>query len=292
MRTSVALGTFDGVHKGHRAVLSTAVGCGLYTLAVTFELPPKAYFSKNALLLTNKADKTAAIKKLGVDEVVFLDFCEVKELSAIDFFNLLCSKFSPQYLVCGEDYRFGKDRCGDIRILKTLCDENGIDLLVVPPVNENGKPVSSTDIRKLLLLGETTEANRLLDGSFSFEGTVLQGDKRGRTIGFPTANLVYPKDIAPVKNGVYACKIESDGKSYDGICNIGYRPTYKTDTVCCEAYLFDFSGDLYGKTIRIYLNKFIREEQKFSSINQLKNAIIEDCKAAKLCRQTEVKNEY
>jgi len=277
MKKALFLGSFDGLHKGHRAVLS--VDDADFKIAVTFKIPPKAALTKSPSLIMSLQDKCEALKKIGIDEVLVLDFLEVKDIEALSFLNFLKESFSPTLISCGFNYRFGKDGKGDTALLERFCLENGIKFVCAKPVNFDGKLVSSTLLREYLKNGDIKKANSLLFEPFSFYGEVKSGDKRGRTIGFPTVNIKYPDDLVRIKFGVYKSRVLIDGKLYDGISNIGIRPTFETDYIASETFIKDFSGDLYGKELRIFPNCFLREEKKFSSIQELKTQIETDLNA-------------
>lgn len=277
-KTAIALGTFDGVHAGHRAVLSAVKDSGLTAIAVAFRVPPKSFFSDEGIILTEEKVKTRLIKEAGIEKIEYIDFQKVKDISPEDFFGGLVEKYDPALIVCGYNYTFGKGGKGDTALLSDLCKRNGIQLVVMDRVSADGEPVSSSRIRKLLKEGKIKEANALLPNGFSVRGEVLHGDERGRTIDFPTFNQKYPEGTATVKFGVYMTKATVDGKEYFGMTNIGVRPTYPIKTPLCETNLFGFEGNLYGKTVRLYLLDFIREEKKFTSLEELKEAIAKDKK--------------
>ncbi len=274
MKTAIALGTFDGVHIGHRAVLS--LPDDYRKIAVTFSLPPKAVISGERALITTPADKCRILQNIGIDEVFSLEFEEVRNMSPIDFLEFLKKKYNPELLSCGFNYRFGKKGAGDSNTIKKFCEENGICFKETEAVTSSGEIVSSTYIRGLLKEGKVEAAAKLLTEPFSFESEVIEGDKRGRTIGFPTANQKYPDELIKLRFGVYKTKIEADGKVYFGITDIGIRPTYELQYVISETYIKDFSGELYGKNLRITPLEFLREEKKFSSLEELKKQIKKD----------------
>lgn len=276
MKTAIALGTFDGVHSGHKAVLQTAADSGLFSIAVAFRIPPKAYFSDEGVVLTEEDRKTVLIKNTGIKQVEYLDFPKVKDVSPEDFFDYIYITFSPVLIVCGYNYTFGKGGKGNTTLLKKLCDEKGIELRVIDKVSVDGQAISSSYIRSLLKEGQTKRAVSFLPDGFCITGTVIHGDKRGRTISFPTVNIIYPDNLAPVKFGVYMTKTVIDGEVYYGMTNIGMRPTFPTSSPICETNLLDFTGDLYGKMLKLYLLDFIREEKQFSSLEELKTAIYND----------------
>ncbi len=269
MKNAIALGTFDGVHKGHIEVLSLPSECR--KVAVTFLHPPKS----GEQIMTGE-DKCRILKSIGIDEILTLDFQEVKDYSPEKFLEMLYEKYEPAVISCGFNNRFGKNAEGDVNFLEGFCKDKGITLNCVQPVLHNGEVVSSTCIRQLLKEGRVDKANELLYEPFSFETTVLKGDQRGRTIGFPTVNQRYPSELVKLRFGVYKTKIVLADKEYFGITNIGIRPTYKSDYIISETYIKDFSGDLYGKNLRIVPLEFIRDEVKFSSLEELKKQILKD----------------
>ena len=276
MKRAIALGTFDGLHKGHRAVLSLPEDS--IKIAVVFPLPPKAVLSGEPCAIMTEREKAQALKKVGIDEIFTLDFNKVKDMPPEFFLEFLKEKFSPDLISCGFNYHFGKNAAGNTVMLSDFCNKNGIELNCHGAVYDGGEPVSSTRIRQYLKNGEIEKANGLLTFPFSFTAEVISGDRRGRTIGFPTVNQKYPMVLIPLKFGVYKSKILIDGKEYEGITNIGIRPTFKTDYIISETYIIDFSGDLYGKEITTVPTRFIRGEVEFSSVEELKNQIERDIK--------------
>lgn len=271
MKTAIALGTFDGIHIAHRSVLS--IENGYKKMAVTFLKPPKMYFANKDELIMDYEARVAALKKMHFSNIVALDFLKVKDTSPKDFLDFLRVQYSPSLISCGFNYHFGKNGEGDTAFLKEYCKQFGIVCRVCDQVDVDGKVVSSTLIRDLLKSGEIEKANSLLFEPFSFSAKVEHGDSRGRTIGFPTLNQYYPENLVKVKFGVYKTKVTFDGKSYDGITNIGIRPTFKSERIISETYIKDFSGDLYGKNVKITLKTFLREEIKFASLENLRRQI-------------------
>ncbi len=275
METAIALGTFDGVHYGHKQVLKMAAE-NEFSVALVFSLPPKYYFLNKGIALTDIKKKEETILSLGINKVEFLDFLKVKDIPAEEFFKTIVNSYHPTKIYCGENYSFGKGGAGDINLLKNLCLNNNITLVVVPFVRAGGEIISSSVIRNLLKNGEVNKANSLMVSPFSFIAPVVEGDKRGRTIGFPTINQLYPKENTEVKFGVYSSCVFINGKEYKSITNVGIRPTYQTKEVFAETHIIGFKGDLYGKEIRVYLKEFLREEKKFSSLLELKETIKRD----------------
>lgn len=279
MKKSVALGTFDGVHKGHAAVIKTASEDGFFSTVIAFRTPPK--FSGGAFLLTNEEEKTAELKNCGAERIEYLDFENVKDIEAEDFINGIIEKYSPDRICCGYNYRFGKGAVGDTELLKALCKKNNIELKITDEIKENGETVCSTAVRRFLSEGETEKANLFLGRKYSFSAKVSHGDKRGRELGFPTVNQYYPEDKAKLKFGVYKAEAAVDGAIYPAVANIGVRPTYPSDKVIAESFIIGYSGNAYGKEIKMSLLSFIREEKKFSSFEELKAAIDKDVEYVK-----------
>lgn len=276
MKTAIVLGTFDGLHAGHRAVIEKANG--FYSIAVTFDIPPKGYMSGNPQLLMLPSERERRLKMLGIDRVEIQNFEKVKDIEALEYLELLKEKYNPQRIICGFNYAFGKGAKGNKGLICDFCKKNNIEFICVPPVSNGEKIVSSTYIRQLIRDGEMEEASAQIYGGFSFTAPVIHGDARGRNLGFPTANQEYPQDLVDLKFGVYISRVTIDGKQYDAITNIGHRPTYKTETVGCETFIKGFSNDIYGKQMTTELVRFVREEKKFSSIDELKSAILNDVK--------------
>ena len=276
MKNAVALGTFDGLHKGHLAVLN--IMDGYKKIALTFENPPKSVIRGQFDLLMSPKLKARRLLSMGI-EPVFLKFSEISDVSALDFLNMVKQDYSPDLISCGFNYRFGKGGKGDLNLLKSFCDKSGITLKIAEPVKFDGEIVSSTRIRDLLKDGETEKANRLLSEPFTFQSEVIKGDGRGKTLGFPTINQVYPKELVKIKSGVYKSKITVDGKVFDSITNLGRRPTFPLDYIISETYILNFSGNLYGKSPQISLLRFLRNEIKFSSAEELKTRIENDIKS-------------
>lgn len=274
MKTAIVLGTFDGLHEGHRAVIEKATD--FFSIAVTFNIPPKSVLTGEPQLLILPDDRAERLKQLGISRVDMLDFNRVKDIEPEQFLEFLKAEYDPARIVCGFNYRFGKNAAGDVNLLEQFCGKNNIEFICVPPVEKNGKIISSTVIRNLLREGETEKATSQIYGGFSFKALVLHGDARGRKLGFPTANQEYPTDMVRVKFGVYVSRVTVEGKKYNSITNIGVRPTYLTDTVGCETFIKDFEGDIYGKEIKTELLRFVRPEQKFESAEELKLAILKD----------------
>lgn len=280
MKTAVALGTFDGVHKGHLSVINAAASSGFKPVAVAFPEPPKGIISGDKNLLTNPIKKREILIKSGINEVFYLDFKKIRDYSPEQFLKLLKNEFNPAVICCGFNYRFGKNGEGDTGLLKDFCKKNEIKFIEAQPVTAQGRVISSTYIRELLEQGMVAEANGFLSEPFGFNAQVIHGDKRGRTIGFPTVNMVYSDSLVEVRFGVYKSEITVDDKTYSGITNVGMRPSFRTEKIMAETYICDFSGDVYGKIINVKLLNFIRPEQKFETLQELKANIMNDIQKA------------
>lgn len=273
MQNAVALGTFDGIHKGHLAVLN--IPDSYNKTALIFRIPPKCIKKGVVELLLTPEEKVQRLKKLGFD-VRVLDFSDVEHLTCEDFLALIKNKFNPALISCGFNYRFGYKGEGDTLFLESFCKDNGIILNIADPVKENGEIISSSVIRKALKEGELSKANSLLGYDFSFSADVIKGDGRGNKLGFPTINQRYPEKLTPIKFGVYKTEVLVDNAVFNGVSNIGYRPTFPTDYIISETFIKDFSGDLYGKSAKIILKEFLRSEQKFSSTQELRIQVLKD----------------
>lgn len=276
MKTAIVLGTFDGLHAGHRAVIEKANG--FFGVAVTFDIPPKSFFTSEPQLLILPDERAERLKQLGIKEVEMQSFNKVKDILPLDYLELLKQKYNPARIICGFNYNFGLNAQGDSKLIAQFCKQNGIEFICVPPVEDNGSAISSTSIRNLIRNGDVAEASKQIYGGFSFKARVEHGDARGRQLGFPTANQQYPKDLVIPKFGVYLSQVTIDNKKYKAITNVGVRPTYLTDTIGCETFIKDFSGEIYEKEIITELLQFIRPEKKFDSVEQLKQAILKDVK--------------
>ena len=302
----VALGNFDGVHRGHQAVIARAAALAdelESPLAVAaFEPHPREFFDPDGprFRLTSFHSKARLIERLGVDIYYVLPFdAAMARRPAPDFvLNVLVRGLGVRHLVVGYDFAFGRARSGNVAVLNWMGLMEGFGVSAVEPVvrpGENGKTgeiFSSTRIRDHLKEGAPRLAADLLGHWWSIEGHVRKGDQRGRTIGFATANVDMGGYLEP-RHGVYAVWVEVQdppraGETgppamtvYAGVANLGRRPTFNKDTVLLEAHLFDFSGDLYGRQIRVSFIEFLREERKFDGLESLKAQIARDCVAAR-----------
>lgn len=282
--SAIALGNFDGLHAGHRSVLKKACNYSLdnnvRAIALIFNVHPKTYFGKRIGLLMTEKDKKYQIEKIGLLTET-ISFEEVRDFSAEDFVvKILKEKFHAKAVFCGFNYHFGKGGAADAKDLERLCSENGIEVYINEETFVDGEKVNSSRLRELLGKGDVEKANKLMTQNFSYSFEVVHGQKRGRSMGFPTANQYFPPELVLPKFGVYVSSTEIDGKIYKSFTNIGSRPTFPEDDVRSETHIFDFDGDLYGKEIRVSLHKFIREEIKFSSPEELVKQLSQDKKTA------------
>lgn len=274
MKTAIAFGIFDGLHAGHRAVLEATAGCK--RTAVTFSDPPK-FDDKDHRQLMSLEDRKKGLMELGMDAVECLSFEYYKDMSPEEFLDFITEHFEVCKIACGFNFRFGKNASGNTETMKKYCEEKGIELICADPVKKDGKVISSSLIRDYISKGDISAANELLLYPFGFKAEVLSGDKRGRQIGFPTINQLIPRELVIPKLGVYKSSVILNGKKYRSVTNIGHRPTYKTENVTAETHIMDFSGDIYGKEVTVLPENFLREEKKFSSLDELKKAIKNDC---------------
>lgn len=277
-QTIYALGFFDGVHLGHRALLKACRELadlqGCKAGAVTFASHPQAVLSGDAPPLINtNGDKTDLLCFYGMDAVLELPFDKTIQTTHWSTFLQQLIAGGAAGFVCGSDFRFGAGGLGTAKKLAAFCQKRKLPCEIVPQQELEGIRVSSTHIRALLEQGDMAGAARFLGHPHILTGTVEKGKQIGRTIGFPTANISYPAGLVELKKGVYACKVWADGKAYDAVTNIGTRPTVSGKGVNAETFLLDFHGELYGKTIKIAFYQFLRPEEKFSTLEELQREI-------------------
>ena len=280
--SSLALGAFDGLHRGHMAVIHAACAPGkggevLSPAVFTFRSSP----SGNSAVLTGR-DKERILAHSGVETLYSLEFQEVRDWEAEAFVRqVLFQRCNARRLCCGQDFRFGRGARGDVALLQQLCRQAGVELYVVPPVTDGGEKISSTRIRKAVEEGDIPTANRLLGRPFGFSLEVIHGNHIGTGLGTPTINQAIPEGFVLPKFGVYASWCRVGGQYFCGVTNVGIKPTVGSDTVLAETWMPDFTGDLYGKRVRVFLLEFLRPERKFGSLQELKDAILENARQAK-----------
>ena len=277
---ALALGAFDGLHRGHRAVIDAAMAAarqaGLAPGVFTFEDSPSG-----APALQTAEDKLALLAAWGVEWVFTPGFPAVKDLEARAFFEeVLVKKCGARALFCGEDFRFGKGAAGDVDSLRAWCAETGVSLTVVPPVTEGREKISSTRIRQAVEAGDIPAANELLGHPFGYTLEVIHGNHIGTGLGTPTVNQALPEGFILPPFGVYASVVEVDGAPYAGVTNIGVKPTVGSDRVLSETWIQGYSGDLYGRKLSVGLRAFLRPERKFASLDELKAEIERNARQA------------
>ncbi|MEE2774866.1 MAG: bifunctional riboflavin kinase/FAD synthetase [Pseudomonadota bacterium] len=287
---SVALGNFDGLHQGHKQVIELArptVDSQCFGL-ITFEPHPRQFFSQShdSFRLMNRRGMVLELEKMGLDVLIEIPFTnEISSLTAEPFVNQILHKyFDLKRVVVGEDFRFGKKRSGDATSLKNLCRKYGIETVIAETVKHDGTEISSTAIRNALSRGDTDLATKMLGRRYSIVGKVLDGDKRGHKLGYPTANISLDNLNLP-KFGVYSAVIKIFCGKYKGeyksVVSIGNRPTFGKNIPNLEAHIFNFSGRIYGQEISIELVKFQRDEVKFDNTEDLIKQMEEDCLIAR-----------
>lgn len=278
----IALGTFDGLHKGHLSVLNCALNFkNLRPVAVTFPEPPRRRLTGEDIgMLMTSDEKNEKLRAMGF-EIKELDYEKIHDLTAEEYLDRLFKELNVKAAVCGFNHRFGKGGLGDAEFLSSYCHARGAEAVVCPNLIISGQEVSSSSIRELISKGNISLANHLMGRYFSFESEVYHGEKRGRDLGFPTINQALAKGLVVPKYGVYATAVTVDEKQYAGVTNIGIRPMFELAAPQSETYICDFSQDIYGKTVNIKLLKYLREEKRFDSVEDLKQAIAANVLEAK-----------
>lgn len=276
----LALGFFDCMHVGHRAIMSAATDfarlSGCETVVLTFSSSPKIFGGDGKSIYTF-AERKQIYSECGADRVIALDFDEkTQRTSPEDFLNRIFSEENVKAVFCGEDYRFGNRGAGNAELLKRYCVARGAQAVVVPIVTTDGEKVSSTRIRSLLENGNIEEANKFLIVPYRITAEVISGRGDGRKFGFPTANVRLCDDKVYPAPGVYATKIKIADKTYFGATNVGKKPTFGDDSVSVETFIDGFDGDLYGEMITLFFTRRLRAIEKFSSPEALAERIRAD----------------
>ena len=279
----VTIGNFDGVHLGHREIfrrvrMAAAVLNGV-SVVITFSPHPlKLLPSRKSLrLITTYEEKETLIAASGLDCLIVIPFTEEFAAITADEFvrSVLVDSVGMKKLIIGYDYAFGRNREGNVTLLRQLGKDLGFELEVLEPIGMGDLVYSSTGIREMIGEGRVREVVSLLGRHFSVKGIVVHGHHRGKGIGFPTANLETGNELIP-KNGVYAVKVELDGKVFDGACNIGFNPTFGDSGTSIEVFIVDYKGEIYGRVLRLYFIERIRDERKFQDTADLKDEIGHD----------------
>lgn len=294
-RRATALGFFDGVHRGHAAILQktaeTARALGLRPAALTFREHPRSMTGGGAPpLLTSSAQREALIRAQGMEEVLFLTFDrEFAALSPEQFVvEVLCRTIGCGAVVSGENYRFGRGARGTPELLRQMGPELGLRVLTCPAVTDGGGPVSSTRVRRLVESGEMESAGRMLGRPFAVEGEVVHGVRVGRRLGFPTINILPQPGLALPPYGVYATWVDVGGERIPAVTNVGVRPTFTDEgRVSVESHLMGFDRDVYEQAARVDFLRFLRPERAFASAEELRGQIARDVQSA-LSAQREV----
>jgi len=283
------IGNFDGVHRGHQAILARlrerALELGVPTCVVIFEPQPREYFAPQTApaRLARLRDKLTLLADEGIDQVLCLAFNQrLSKLSAAEFVDtILVDGLAVQHLEVGDDFRFGYDRAGDFDFLTQAGQRQGFTVEAAQTVEMQCVRVSSTQVRKALAQADFAFAEQLLGRAFQISGRVLHGQKLARQLGWPTANVQLKRRRVPL-TGVYLVSVEIDGKQWPGVANIGVRPTVAGDgSAHLEVHLLDFAGDLYGRRLTVAFHHKLRDEQRFASLEALKSAIDADVAAAR-----------
>ncbi len=281
--TSITIGNFDGVHIGHQALINKVIEKsrenGLKSVVVTFDPHPlRIILGETPPFITTTEQKLDLISELEPDYIVCLQFNkDMAKMSAEDFvYHYLVQGLCVQELVIGHDYAFGKDRRGDINLLRRLGEDYNFHVHQVDPIYRDGDVVSSTRIRKMIQNGQVWQVRPLLNRFFQIIGNVVKGQKRGGPLlGVPTANLKLRDELFP-KTGVYAVWVDYEHDIYPGVANVGYNPTFDMHELSVEVHLFDFNADIYGRKIRVYFVQRLRDEKKFSGFEELLTQIKRD----------------
>ena len=281
----VTIGTFDGVHTGHQKIINQlkeeAARINGESVLITFDPHPRKVLdpSKPLKLITTLEEKIELLKKQAIDHVVIVPFSkEFSSLSAEAYItDFLVNKFLPHTVIIGYDHKFGHDRMGDYHLMETFSEKLKFELKEIPEHIVDSIIVSSTQIRRAITIGDMHIANDLLGYDFFFQGKIIEGNKLGRKLGFPTANLhIKEADKLIPGNGVYAVTTTLNGQHYEGMMNIGIRPTLADGLFMIEVNLFDFDKEVYGSELRVHVKRFMRPELKFSGLDALKDQIEKD----------------
>lgn len=283
--SAVAIGKFDGMHRGHKALLSEILEAkkrGLQAVVFTFDPPPAVLFSGKAVKgLTTREEKRRLFRQIGID--VLIEFPLTFQTAAIspeDFLRVIVQEqIRAKLVAAGTDLSFGDRGLGDCKLLKARAEAYGYEVKIIDKVLEDGEEISSTRVRQAVEAGKMQEAARLLDAPYAVMGTVVHGRQLGRTIGFPTVNLMPPADKLLPPNGVYRSEVECSSGVFKGLTNVGVKPTVEHGDhppMSVETYIYDFSEDIYDSFITVRLLTFERSEQKFADVEELKEQLQRD----------------
>lgn len=289
---SLALGYFDGVHKGHQSVIKRAVEFAkknnTKSAVITFKDHPCCFFwGVCPKYILTREERRSQIEKLGVDYLYELDFEKISTLSAEEYLeNILVKYFSPIAISTGFNHYFGANKSGDTKFLQRMTSKYNYEYFMLEAQQNKNEIISSTAIRNLLSSGEISEANNMLGYKFPISGLVTKGQQLGRKLGFRTANIVYPSELITLPFGVYSSNVFVNNQIYKGVTNFGIRPTVSNGKTCSvETHILDFDEDIYGKEIRIEFINMIRAENKFDSVDKLKSQIQKDIELVKQIKE-------
>lgn len=287
--TSAALGFFDGVHRGHQAVIKEAVDIGrrrgLVPTVFTLQQSPRTVlFGEKPRAIITAEEKLALLEEKGVEQVYIIDFTTIKDITAEDFVrDILIGCFRAEHTGCGFNYHFGSGAEGNGRLLSRLAAEYGISETTQPRLCFEGEPISSTRIRKCISQGDIVSANAMLGRCCGYNLPVVHGKRLGHELGFPTLNQLMPTGLVEPLFGAYFSTVTVDGKEFLGVTDIGMKPTVGSHGVTIETWMPDYCGrELYGETVDVRLHRFIRPERKFVGLDELRSAILSDEKQARI----------
>ena len=281
--SAFALGVFDGLHKGHREVISKVLeqkekglATGIFTFAEA--KTNDEFYKKDFKYIFSEKTRDRMLRKMDIDFVVSPFFSDVKHYDCQDFVDgIIVKALNAKIVSCGSDFTFGKDAEGNVEDLKELCAKKGVEVIITPLVKDGEEVISSRKIRKLIENGEMEKAAEMLCQNFFIDFEVIKGNNIGtRLLNIPTINQPFPKNHIVPKFGVYATKLEIDGKTFCGATNVGVKPTFGSDKVLSETFIHGFDGELYGKEIKTEFLRFVRPEKKFESPEALKAQIEKD----------------
>lgn len=292
----ITIGSFDGIHLGHRKLMELTKDSSLELNSVSVVLtfyphPLKVLHPETKVhLITTFEKKSELVEETGIDYLIYITFTpEFSGMMPEDFIkNIIVKRLNPVKIIVGHDFGFGVKKSGNIPLLEKLSGELGFELAVVEPVVIDGEIVSSTLIRRLVITGRVCAVKRFLGRHYSVHGRVVKGSGRGKHLGFPTANIIPEEELFP-KDGVYVTQVRIGDKFYDSITNIGFNPTFNEEIRRIETYIFDFSGDIYDVEIEVFFTERLREEIKFNNVKELEERIKKDIELANLILRRRLK---
>ncbi len=288
MTTILTIGNFDGLHLGHRQLISTTIQMArkwnARAVAITFTPHPKQYFKQtDHFFIYPEIIKEHILDSLGLDEVIYLPFGDICSLTPIEFFNDILMPLAPEAIVLGTNFTFGARQAGNIELLRRFCADQNVALHSLPMALWHGEAVSSSRIRMAIQSGRVEDAAQMLATPYTLFGVVEHGAARGRELGFPTANIHTPQQVMP-KNGVYATHVQIDGapQSLNAVTAITQTPTFGVVKTLVETHILDFNRDIYNRQLAVHFDRFIRDEMKFDSREELASQMRRDCESAKV----------